>query len=199
MRLGVMGGTFDPIHFGHLFAAEEARVQFELDRVLFVPNGSPPHKTGMEITEAVRRFEMTALATVSNPLFECNDAEMHGQGPSYAVDTLTALKARWPEAELYYITGTDTVAEILTWRKHAEVMRLAAFIACSRPGFDADKMLDVLPPAYRDRVLRLNSSGLNISSTEIRTRLAAQLPVRYLLPDCVLEYIESHKLYGIGQ
>jgi nicotinate-nucleotide adenylyltransferase len=139
---------------------------------------------------------MTAIATSSNAYFDCDDVEMHRSGPSYAVDTLVTLKDRWPTADLFYITGIDATAELITWRMHAEVMRLATFIASARPGFDAEMLIAGLPAEYRERILILNSLALNISSTEIRNRLTAKLPVRYMLPDAVLEYIEEHRLYG---
>lgn len=196
MRLGVMGGTFDPIHHGHLFIAEEARSVFKLDHVLFVPNGTPPHKREYLLTSAPHRFEMCRIATESNPYFDCDDTEMHRSGPSYAIDSLTELTQRWPDAELFYITGVDAVADILTWRSHKDVMRLATFIAATRPGYDPEVLSVRLPAEYLERILCIESVGLDISSTDIRARLARGLPVRYLLPDKVLEYIVRHRLYS---
>jgi nicotinate-nucleotide adenylyltransferase len=195
MRVGMMGGTFDPIHYGHLFLAEAARVEFNLERVLFIPNGTPPHKKTYNLTPAEHRFEMTRIATATNPYFECNDTEMHRTGPSYAVDTLTSLKALLPEAELYYITGVDAVAEVLTWRNHEKVFELAQFIAASRPGYDSDSLTSRLPATYLERIQHISSLSVDTSSTEIRSRLSKALPIRYLIPDEVLEYICKHNLY----
>lgn len=195
MRIGIMGGTFDPIHYGHLFVAEEAATRFALDRVLFIPNGEPPHKSADEITPAIHRFQMTCLATESNPAFQCSDIELKRDGPSYSVDTLRELKAQFPASELFYITGVDAVADILSWRQHQEVVRLATFIAATRPGFDLAGLKTRLPKNYQKRILLLNSTALDISSSDIRARLTQGLPARYLTPDPVLDYIRTHRLY----
>ena len=194
-RLGILGGTFDPIHNGHLFVAEEARVRFALDTVLFVPNGAPPHKAGDRLTAAQDRYEMTRLAIADNPAFACTTLELDRSGPSYTVDTLATLRARYPTTELFYITGIDAIAELLTWRRHAEVIRLATFIAAARPGFDLQTLPDLLPAAYRERILLLDTTAQGISSTDIRERTRAQLPTRYLTPDGVRDYIREHHLY----
>lgn len=194
-RLGIMGGTFDPIHYGHLFVAEEARARFALDHVLFVPNGSPPHKKEYLMPHAPDRYEMTRLATATNPAFTCTPLEIHRAGPSYTVDTLAILNAQYPSTELFYITGIDAIADILTWRRHAEIIRMATFIAAARPGFDLKTLEDRLPAAYLERVLLLGSTAQGVSSTEIRERVRARLPIRYLTPDAVLDYIREHHLY----
>ncbi|HZP82759.1 MAG TPA: nicotinate-nucleotide adenylyltransferase [Chthonomonadaceae bacterium] len=196
MRLGIMGGTFDPIHYGHLFVAEEARVRFRLGHVLFVPNGQPPHKKDYEITPARHRYAMTLIATHSNRGFGCSPIELERSGPSYTVDTLTLLREQNPDTELFYITGVDAIADILTWRRHEEVIQMATFIAAIRPGFDPAILKDRLPHAYLERILLLGSTALGISSTEIRERLRQNLPVRYLTPDGVLDYILKHALYS---
>jgi|SRR5579884_992060 len=195
MRLGILGGTFDPIHYGHLFVAEEARVRFRLEKVLFVPNASPPHKKDYRVTEAHHRFDMAQIAIRDNPAFECSPLELQRPGPSYTVDTLAALHAQMPEAELFYITGRDAIAEILTWRRPEEVIRLATFIAAARPGFDSMEWMAGLPDAYQGRILLLGSTDLGISSTDIRERIRTGLPARYLTPDEILEYIHRHHLY----
>ena len=195
MRLGVMGGTFDPIHYGHLFVAEEARARFTLDHVLFVPNGAPPHKKEYGLTAARHRYEMTRLAIADNPAFSCTTLELDRVGPSFTVDTLTTLRDQYPAAELFYITGIDAIADILTWRRHAEIIRMATFIAASRPGFDLKTLQDRLPAAYMERILLLGTTAQGISSTEIRERTRAKLPTRYLTPPEVLDYIDAHHLY----
>lgn len=194
-RLGVMGGTFDPIHYGHLFVAEEARARFALDHVLFVPNGAPPHKKEYLLTAAHDRYEMTRLATANNPAFTCTALELDRPGPSYTVETLATLRAQYGRAELFYITGIDAIADILTWRRHAEIIRMATFIAAARPGFDLKTLQDRLPAAYLDRILLLGTTAQGISSTEIRERTRAGLPTRYLTPDAVLDYMRDHHLY----
>lgn len=195
MRLGIMGGTFDPIHHGHLFVAEEARVRFRLNNVLFVPNGTPPHKKEYALTPARHRYAMTLIATHGNQSFGCSPMELNRPGPSYTVETLTLLREQHPDAELFYITGVDAIADILTWMRHEEVIQMATFIAATRPGFDPRTLKEKLPLSYLERILLLGSTSLGISSTEIRERIRQSLPVRYLTPDNVLEYIFQNGLY----
>lgn len=195
MRLGIMGGTFDPIHYGHLFVAEEARARFRLTNVLFVPNGHPPHKKDYDLTPARHRYAMTLIATHGNQAFGCSPIELHRAGPSYSVDTLLQLREQNPDSELYYITGIDAVADILSWKRHEEVIQLATFIAATRPGFDLIKLKERLPLPYLERILLLGSTALGISSTDIRERVRQGLPIRYLLPEGVVEYIGKHNLY----
>jgi nicotinate-nucleotide adenylyltransferase len=195
MRLGIMGGTFDPIHYGHLFVAEEACARFGLNHVLFIPNGTPPHKKAYATTPAIHRFTMTRIATQDNPEFGCTSMELNRPGPSYAVETLKQLREERPDDELFYITGVDAVADILTWKRHEEVIRLATFIAATRPGFDPNTLEERLPLPYLQRILLLGSTALGISSTDIRQRIHENLPARYLTPDGVLEYIVQNGLY----
>ncbi len=194
-RWGVMGGTFDPIHYGHLFAAEEARTHFDLDQVLFIPNSVPPHKTGRTTTEAAHRFAMTEIATASNPAFLCSTIERDRPGVSYTVDTLLALRAESPQTELFLITGVDAIADILTWKRHEEVIHLAQFIAAARPGYDPAVLSARLPEAYLKQIHILNSTALDISSTDLRQRVRDNRPIRYLTPDGVVEYIIQNRLY----
>lgn len=196
MRLGIMGGTFDPIHYGHLFVAEEARTRFRLNHVLFVPNGEPPHKKDYDLTAARHRYAMTLVATHGNRAFGCSPLEFQRPGPSYTVDTLKILQDQNPEAELFYITGVDAIADILSWERNEEIIQMATFIAATRPGFDLRTMKDRLPFAYLERILLLGSTWLGISSTEIRQRFKQDLSARYLTPDAVLEYINKYKLYA---
>jgi len=198
MRLGIMGGTFDPIHYGHLFIAEEARVRYRLSQVLFVPNGRPPHKREGDVTPAEHRLAMVQRAIQSNPHFECSRMELNRPGLSYTVETLTLLRAEYVDAEFFYITGVDAVADILTWKRHEDVIRLATFIAAARPGFEISRLKERLPEDYLARILLLRSTGLEISSTEIRERVRQGLPIRYLMPDTVREYIEEFPLYRAG-
>ncbi len=195
MRLGIMGGTFDPIHFGHLFIAEEARATVRLDQVLFVPNGNPPHKKDYTITAAPHRFAMTQIATASNPYFRCSSIEQERNGLSYTYETLALLRERHPQDKLYFITGVDAISEILSWKRHEEVIQQAEFIAAMRPGFDADALRQRLPPEYLSRIHILRTNTIGTSSTDIRARVRKNLPVRYLTSDGVLDYIRRHDLY----
>ncbi len=195
MRIGIMGGTFDPVHYGHLFVAEEARVLFGLEKVLFIPNGRPPHRPEGACASAARRYAMTLIATHSNNAFTCSPVEIHRSGPSYAVDTLVALNRDYPDAEFYYITGIDAVAELATWHRYEDVVKLTRFIAATRPGFPIASLKSRLPLACLERILPLQTSSPNISSTTIRDRIKKNLPIRYLTPDGVVNYIYEHRLY----
>lgn len=195
MRLGLMGGTFDPIHNAHLFIAEEARIRMDLEGVLFIPNGVPPHKKQYEVTPARHRMKMVEIAVRFNSAFWPSRLEIDRAGKSFAVDTLTALKSALTESELYFITGFDAVAEILTWKRHEEVIKLCRFVAVARPGSETGSAIDQLPQTYRDRIDILESPHLDISSTEIRERVRQGLPIRYLVPDEVEEYIRRQSLY----
>jgi nicotinate-nucleotide adenylyltransferase len=194
MRLGILGGTFDPIHYAHLFIAEEARVAFALDQVLFIPNAVSPLKSP-DITTAHHRCEMTRLAIQGNPAFALSTIEIDRPGPSYTVDTLRALKQEYPDADLFFITGTDSVAEMHLWRNPDEILRLATLIAAERPGTRLDDIKPGLKPGWSDRILPLPTTHLDISSTEIRRRIREGKPIRYLTPDVVVEYIATHRLY----
>jgi nicotinate-nucleotide adenylyltransferase len=194
MRLGIFGGTFDPIHNAHLFIAEEAWAAFALDQVLFIPNAVSPLKAP-DITPAEHRFEMTSLAIQSNPAFAISSIELDRSGPSYTVDTLSELQEEYPAAELFFITGTDSVAEMHLWRKPDEILRLATLIAAERPGTRLDDIKPGLKPGWISRILPLPTTHLDISSTEIRRRVREGKPIRYLTPDVVLEYVSAHLLY----
>lgn len=187
-RLGVMGGTFDPIHHGHLVAASEVAQSFDLDEVVFVPTGRPWQKD--DVTDSEHRYLMTVIATASNPRFTVSRVDVDRVGPTYTVDTLRDLRAQRPDADLFFITGADAVAQILSWRDHDGLWDLAHFVAVSRPGH----VLDVtdLP---RDRVSVLEVPALAISSTDCRTRVHDGHPVWYLVPDGVVQYIAKHHLY----
>lgn len=195
MRIGILGGTFDPIHYGHLFLAEEARTLFKLDSILFVPSGNPPHKQENVVTPSARRYAMALLGTHGNPHFVCSDIEVNRQGLSYTVDTLERIHTANPQAELFYIAGTDTVAEILTWKDPEKVIKLAAFIAASRPGYKLADLAEKLPPEFLKRILALDTTDMPISSTALRERVRHGLSIRYLAPDGVVQYIKQHRLY----
>ncbi|HEX5730611.1 nicotinate-nucleotide adenylyltransferase [Microbacterium sp.] len=187
-RLGVMGGTFDPIHNGHLVAASEVAQSFDLDEVVFVPTGQPWQKD--DVSPSEHRYLMTVIATASNPQFTVSRVDIDRAGPTYTIDTLRELKNQRPDTELFFITGADALAQILSWRDHDELWDLAHFVAVSRPGH-------VLSTAGlpTDDVSQLEIPALAISSTDCRDRVQHGNPVWYLVPDGVVQYIAKHHLY----
>ncbi len=187
-RIGVMGGTFDPIHHGHLVAASEVAQSFDLDEVIFVPTGRPWQKSGVSASED--RYLMTVIATASNPQFTVSRVDIDRDGPTYTIDTLRDLKTQRPGAELYFITGADAIAQILSWRDHDELWGLAHFVAVSRPGHVLST--DSLP---NEDASLLEIPALAISSTDCRDRVKRGHPVWYLVPDGVVQYIAKHHLY----
>jgi len=193
-RLGVMGGTFDPIHYGHLVTAEEALVQFGLDSVIFVPTGRPWMKQAREVSAAEHRYLMTVIATASNPRFQVSRIDVDRDGPTYTVDTLRGLGAEHPDAELYFITGADAMLEILEWKDPEEVMQLAHFIAATRPGYDLARLGSVIDESHPN-VSSMTIPALAISSTDVRERVHEGRPIRYLVPEGVKSYIEKAGLY----
>ena len=194
-RLGVMGGTFDPIHHGHLVTAEEALAQFELESVLFVPTGRPWMKEHEVVSPAEDRYLMTVIATASNPLFRVSRMEVDRDGPTYTVDTLRGLKDLYgPKVDLFFITGADAIVEILAWKDHEEVFELAHFIAATRPGYDLGPIESRTRATHPD-ITVMNIPALAISSTDIRRRVAAGLPIRYLVPEGVKSYVEKAGIY----
>jgi nicotinate-nucleotide adenylyltransferase len=189
-----MGGTFDPIHHGHLVAASEVQAWFDLDQVVFVPTGEPWQKSDRVVSPAEHRYLMTVIATASNPRFEVSRVDIDRGGPTYTIDTLRDLSARMPDADLYFITGADALAEIFTWRDADELFDLARFVGCTRPGYQVDPT--TLGEIPGDRVTILEIPALAISSTECRERRAKGEPVWYLVPDGVVQYISKHDLYA---
>ncbi|APF33296.1 nicotinate-nicotinamide nucleotide adenylyltransferase [Microbacterium sp. AISO3] len=187
-RIGVMGGTFDPIHHGHLVAASEVAQSFDLDEVVFVPTGTPWQKSFVSPGE--HRYLMTVIATASNPMFTVSRVDIDRDGPTYTIDTLRDLKAQRPEADFFFITGADAIAQILSWRNHDELWELAHFVAVSRPGHTLSSA--GLPS---DDVSLLEIPALAISSTDCRARVGRGHPVWYLVPDGVVQYIAKHHLY----
>lgn len=183
-----MGGTFDPIHHGHLVAASEVAQWFDLDEVVFVPTGQPWQK--QKVSPSEHRYLMTVIATASNPRFTVSRVDIDRSGPTYTIDTLRDLKAQRPDAELFFITGADALAQILSWRDHDELWDLAHFVAVSRPGHVLNT--DGLPPGD---VSQLEIPALAISSTDCRDRVRRGHPVWYLVPDGVVQYIAKHHLY----
>jgi nicotinate-nucleotide adenylyltransferase len=188
-----MGGTFDPIHHGHLVAASEVQAWFDLDEVLFVPTGDPWQKSDRSVSPAEDRYLMTVIATAANPRFRVSRVDIDREGRTYTIDTLRDLRAELPDAELYFITGADALADIFTWRDAGRLFELAHFVGCTRPGYDmTPEMLGDIP---HDRVTLVEIPALAISSTDCRARAATGEPVWYLVPDGVVQYIAKHHLY----
>lgn len=191
-----MGGTFDPIHYGHLIIAEESRREFCLDKVVFVPAGRPPHKKEYTVTDAEHRYALTVLATASHRDFVCSRIEIERQQPSYSIDTIREIKESYaPGTKIYFITGADAIAEILTWHQHEKLKSMCKFIAATRPGYNLRELKDRLPPEYMDQIVLLETPGVHVSSTELRERVAAGNPIKYMVPETVEIYIEKHGLY----
>lgn len=193
-RLGVMGGTFDPIHYGHLLTAEEAAVQFGLDEVLFVPTGTPWMKGSRAVSAPEDRYLMTVIATASNPRFRVSRVDVDRAGPTYTVDTLRLLAEANPDAELFFVTGADAMLEIFHWKDPEEVLGLAHFIAATRPGYDLARFEHEAPTRHPN-VSVMSIPALAISSTDIRERVRDRRPIRYLVPEGVKSYIDKAGLY----
>jgi nicotinate-nucleotide adenylyltransferase len=186
-----MGGTFDPVHHGHLVAASEVAYTFDLDEVIFVPTGQPYQKDKRDVSQAEDRYLMTVIATASNPAFSVSRVDIDRPGPTYTIDTLRDLRAGLdPDDELFFITGADALAEILTWHDAAELFGLAHFVGCTRPGHSLTD--NGLPDG---KVSLVEIPALSISSTECRARVAVGEPVWYLVPDGVVQYIAKRHLY----
>lgn len=197
-RIGLMGGTFNPIHIGHLVTAEEAFYQFKLDEIIFIPSGQPPHKIDHDIAPAEDRYLMTVIATASNPHFTVSRIEIDRVGPSYTVDTLREMKNIYgEETELFFITGADAVIEILTWKDPEIIADLCEFIAASRPGYSFRKFeeLKLTQNKKLPKVHFMEIPALAISSTDIRRRIREGRPVKYLLPEGVAQYLAKRGLY----
>jgi len=190
-----MGGTFDPIHNGHLLTAEEAAVQFGLDEVVFVPTGHPWMKEQKEVSAPEHRYLMSVIATASNPRFSVSRIEIDRAGPTYTVDTLRELKGLdGDEVDLFFVTGADAMLEILQWKDPEEILALAHFIAATRPGYDLTRF-EAEAPTRHPNVSVMNIPALAISSTDIRKRVGEGRPIRYLVPEGVKSYIEKAGLY----
>ncbi len=187
-----MGGTFDPIHHGHLVAASECQARFGLDEVLFVPTGEPWQKEGLDVSAAEHRYLMTVVATASNPRFTVSRVDIERDGPTYTIDTLRDLHAQRPDSELFFITGADALAQILTWKDVDELWDLAHFIGVTRPGHElSDKGLPT------EKITLEEVPAMAISSTDCRARVGRGMPVWYLVPDGVVQYINKHHLYAV--
>jgi len=201
-----MGGTFDPIHYAHLAAAEEVYTTLGLTEMVFIPAGQPPHKSGQQCTESYHRLAMVQLAIASNPHFTLSRVEIDRHGPSYLVDTLHILHDQWgPETDLFFVIGWDSVEEFHTWYKAADILaQLTRLVAVKRPGYEEDrgynKVLETRLPGIMQRLVVVSVPQLAISSTDLRRRVATDRPIKYQTPEAVEHYIMEHGLYReIGQ
>jgi nicotinate-nucleotide adenylyltransferase len=187
MKIGILGGTFNPIHYGHLILGEQVRGQLKLDKVIYVPVYMPPHKNAQGIIQAEHRLKMAALAVKKNKRFSVSNDEIRRRGTSYTIDTLREIKKRYPSAELFFICGSDLVNEIPTWKNVDEIFEMARFVLAKRPGFG--KRLT------GKNFIKINVAQVDISSSLIRDLVRQGRSIRYLTPGTVVEYIEKHGLY----
>ena len=197
MRVGILGGTFDPIHLGHLIVAEEVRVRLEVPKILFIPAGNPWLRRG-PVAPAEHRLEMVRLAIKSNPFFELSSLEVQRPGPTYTVDTLTELRERFGEdAEFYFIIGPDALVELPKWKQPGRLIELCWLVGVKRPGAQEVKLeeLERAIPGLTSRLILVDEPQIGISSTEIRERVTRGLSIRYLVPEEVQDYIYRHRLY----
>lgn len=196
-RIGVFGGTFNPIHFGHLIIAEAVREEYKLEKIIFIPSAVPPHKQ-KNVLCAKHRYAMAALAILNNPYFTISDIEMRRSGPSYTVDTIKELKEIYGDnVEFYFIAGTDTIHELPTWKYINELLELCHFVGATRPdGSEViDSVIEYFGELGKAKIHHLHTPELEISSTDLRNRLQNGRSVRYMLPKDVIRYIEEHNIY----
>ncbi len=198
--LGILGGTFDPIHFGHLFLAEKSRETFGLSKVIFVPASLPPHKIGEVALPGIERFKMVELAIKTHPQFQVSDLELNRMGPSYTIDTIREFKSKNPGEDLFLILGFDSLLSLNTWKEYRQILEETQLVAAMRPGFPQFVALqdwpDFLKP-YRERIHILNAPLIDISATWLRGELRKGHSIRYLVPDPVYEYISCNQLYQV--
>ena len=197
-KIGLMGGTFDPIHIGHLVTADAVRIEYHLDKVLFIPAGNPPHKQDSQVTPALHRYIMTAMATYSNPFFFVSAIEMERPGPSYTIDTIRQLHEQYGgQAKFYFITGADAVGDLPTWNNIDQVLDICDFVATTRPGCVSviDDVIRQFGTKGTERIHRLTTPELEISSTDIRDRIKKGRSIKYIVPESVENYIIKERLY----
>lgn len=199
-KLAIMGGTFDPIHIGHLMTAEEVRNEFGIDKVIFIPTGQPPHKDAHKVTHSEHRYLMSVLATVENPHFNVSRIEIDRPGTTYTVDTIKGIKESYGAGiKIYFITGADAVHEILTWERVEELMKICEFVAVTRPGYKRRQLkakVEELKESFECKVHYLEVPALAISSSDIRRRVQSFKPIRYLVTPAVEKYIHKFQLYS---
>ncbi|NLK73516.1 MAG: nicotinate-nucleotide adenylyltransferase [Clostridiales bacterium] len=197
-RIGIMGGTFDPIHYGHLVLSEQVRSEFDLDKIIFVPAGIPPHKNKESVTENMHRYFMTVLATIHNPNFTVSDIEVKSEEVSYTIYTIETLKRMNEYEEMYFIVGADAILEIETWKDYDKLLGSCHFVAGTRPGNESQALvekIEMLRNSFNAKIHLLKVPALDISSTDIRNSVAAGKSIKYLVPDAVEQYIYKNGLY----
>ncbi|NLJ78640.1 MAG: nicotinate-nucleotide adenylyltransferase [Tissierellia bacterium] len=198
-KIGIMGGTFDPIHNGHLILAEHSRINFGLDEVLFIPTGNPPHKDEDGISSDIHRYNMTLLAIETNPYFNISTMEMERQGNTYTIDTIRQLQEEYPSVDFYFILGSDSFSNIDRWKDYMKLVTLCEFIILKRSGTGEDGELDMRVREFNRRYNSsfhiLNAPNIEISSTGIRNNIGMGLSIKYLVPEGVEAYIERERLY----
>lgn len=197
-KIGIMGGTFDPIHNGHLLLAEYARTHFQLDKILFIPTGNPPHKEKNYITLDKHRYNMVLLAINSNENFILSTMEMDREGITYTIDTIKALKSMYEDTDLYFIMGSDSLLQIHKWKDYKKLLNSCKFIVAKRPGYNnnmVDRAIEELNTQFNSSIFSMEASLLDISSSEIRERIKKGLSISYLVPRPVEIYIQKNKLY----
>lgn len=201
-KIGISGGTFDPIHYGHLIVAEEIRESMALDKVIFIPSGDPPHKAGKGVTEVEHRFNMVKLAIETNPHFEASSIEIEREGYSYTADTLSQLKQIYgEETSLFFMTGADVIPQLVNWRNFERLFSLCEFVAVLRPGFARQALLseiDYLKKNYKAIIHVEDTPLIGISSTIIREHVKKNKSIKYLVPEKVELYIKENNLYKQG-
>jgi nicotinate-nucleotide adenylyltransferase len=197
-RLGIMGGTFDPIHIGHLVTAEAVRNEFQLEKVIFIPAGNPPHKQSNQVTDSWHRYVMTVMATYSNPYFTVSPVELERNGPSYTIDTVKTLRKDYgQQTDFYFIIGADTVCALHTWHNIDDIFELCQFVAATRPGSrcSIDQVIHQFGTQGQRGIHRLATPELEISSTDIRDKVRAGKSIKYIVPESVEMYIKKEGLY----
>lgn len=197
-KVGIMGGTFNPIHYGHLFMAESAYEQLGLDKVIFIPTKNPPHKIISGTVTQEQRVMMLSLAIRDNPHFELSLMELEREGVTYTADTLTILTDENPDTEYYFIAGADSLMQFHTWRSPESIFKLCTLVVAGRDDLDMETLnmqANKLEAAYNARIIFLDMPAIRISSSEIRTRVAAGRSIKYYVPDDVIKYIEENQLY----
>lgn len=201
LNIGIMGGTFDPIHYAHLSTAEYVKETYNLDFIIFIPTGNPPHKSKL-ITDKIDRYNMVVLATSNNKDFFVSDIEINRENKTYTIDTLKELHRIYKNVNLYFITGADTICDMETWKNVEENFKLATFIATNRPGIDFKKLdntLKKLKHKYNADIRLVNVPSLDISSTYIRNNIKHGKSIKYLIPECVENYIYEKNIYANGE
>lgn len=198
MRFAILGGTFDPIHYGHLIAAEQVADALNLEKVILIPAGSPPHKKEQPVTEAKYRYQMVSLAIAGNPHMDLSRMEIDREGPSYSIDTIRWYNRKYGIGETGFIIGVDALAEVLTWHEYEAVLREAHFLVLHRPGYDLSSLEQSPFKNWLNKIQFVQMPAIEISSTDIRERVRRKQSIRYLTPDSVIEYIETNRLYQPG-